>query len=323
MTQEALKRIRFGADPELFLQKGVVPPKKADGKTNKTVWSPFPITGLIGGTKYKPLPLSAQLPGFGGCSIPKNSFIQEDGAALEFNVNPSPTIGRLFTDCNHIMSAIHIFAERKGLGVYKNCSADFSPEFKQSTPQAFVIGCDPDMDAYTNQLRKAPDAIAASLTRHAGGHFHVGYDKALVPPHVVVQFLDLFLGLPSVFLDKQGLRRRFYGQAGSYREKDYGVEYRTPSNWWLPYMKHKEGIPQHLFEGVEDMMHDLILNMDVLERVYNTINWSDVQGAINEENEKIARQIINFGAKTQPALFNRAFRFIDHVEMTRTKKGDY
>ena len=45
--------------------------------------------------------------------------------------------------------------------------------------------------------------------------------------------MDLFLGIPSVLMDKGHLRKNLYGKHGAYREKAYGVEYRVLSNFWI------------------------------------------------------------------------------------------
>jgi len=45
--------------------------------------------------------------------------------------------------------------------------------------------------------------------------------------------MDLYLGVPSVLMDKGELRKQLYGKAGAYRMKPYGVEYRTLSNFWI------------------------------------------------------------------------------------------
>lgn len=319
MTQQALSRLRYGADPEVFLARKVVT-KHVTGiegkrpKVAKEQLIPVPITGMVGGTKARPLELTNKLPGWEGLRIPKGAMVQEDGTALEFNVAPAADTHRLLVDCNLMMSAINEFAAKKGLLIHQGSSAEFAEDYKKSHAQAFVIGCDPDFNAYTQQVRRPPDVVVGSLIRHAGGHFHVGYDKALVPPHIVVQFLDLFLGLPSLNMDRQGLRRQFYGQAGSYREKDYGVEYRTLSNFWLykpqsPAADYHNPAVQALFEGAETLMETLISDMGVLEHLYRTINWQDVAGAINTENHAAGQQVIGFATKIAPKLFRHLDRY--------------
>ncbi len=318
MTQEALKRIRYGADPELFLARNAAtkPPSKSDGKMAKTQYTlvPVPITGLVGGTKEVPLDLTNKLPGFEGLRFPKGAKVQEDGAALEFNTAPAPTAERMLEDISIIVDCVKIFAERKGMLVMNKPSADFSPEYQRTHPQAFRVGCDPDFNAYTGEVRVPPPDLGTSLTRHAGGHFHIGYNKDLVPANIVVQFLDVFLGLPSILRDKQGTRRRFYGQAGSYREKDYGVEYRTLSNFWLPGMSLGIGDAMCLFTGVETFMRTLISNMQSLEHLYRVLPWSDIRGAINEEDPVAAMALLRFGYKVNKDLFYDPLRFAGRME---------
>jgi hypothetical protein len=52
----------------------------------------------------------------------------------------------------------------------------------------------------------------------------------------MIYLMDLFLGVPSIFMDtdKTAPRRRtLYGQAGRFRVKPYGMEYRSLSSFWL------------------------------------------------------------------------------------------
>lgn len=52
---------------------------------------------------------------------------------------------------------------------------------------------------------------------------------------LMVKAFDLFVGVPSVMLNRRKnvlKRRSMYGQAGDYRPKDYGIEYRVCSNHW-------------------------------------------------------------------------------------------
>lgn len=322
--QQALSRIRFGADPEIFLTKRIKVNKAPEGAEvesddygYKFINQPVPVTGLIGGTKTAPLPFNNKTMGVEGGLYPPGAAIQEDGAALEFNVAPAPAINRLFRDINQIVSTINHWARDKGLRLYSNSTAEFSAEYKATHPQAFVVGCDPDMDAYTGQMREAPDAVAESLVRCAGGHIHVGYDRELVPPHIVAKFMDLILGLPSIFVDKQEVRREFYGRAGSFRIKEYGIEYRTLSNFWVPNLKYHSEYTQIMFCGLDVLMPLFVRDIARLETLYKAVPWEEVQTAINTENPKMAEQLISFAHRLDANVMRCAVDFMSYA----TKKG--
>lgn len=104
---------------------------------------------------------------------------------------------------------------------------------------AKIAGCNPEWDVYSLRCVLPPDeAFQTSLFRTAGGHVHVGADM-LSDPLVgfdVIRMMDLFIGVPSLFLDHDPTskeRRKLYGHAGSHRATDYGFEYRTLGNFWL------------------------------------------------------------------------------------------
>lgn len=118
-------------------------------------------------------------------------------------------------------------------------SADY-PQRELKDPDAREAGCSEETDAYTRETIKPPeDAIKKTPFRTAGGHIHLGGDGVLqdsIQIKLVVYALDLFVGIPSLFLDNNILaheRRQMYGRAGSFREKSYGLEYRVLSPFWL------------------------------------------------------------------------------------------
>lgn len=124
-----------------------------------------------------------------------------------------------------------------------------------------------------------------------------GEDSSLVltKPKIIIPLLDLFVGIPSVLVDRDpnaSIRRKVYGRAGEYRLPKYGIEYRTLSNFWMtsyPLMSlftglarmaqltaaeeyHKEGSTAYIWEGIDR---------------------KDVERAINDSDFKLARQIFN------------------------------
>ena len=108
-------------------------------------------------------------------------------------------------------------------------------------PLAATAGCAIDRCGYLVKDMLAPKEIIQNSTdRSGGGHVHIGDERLLrdyglyLAPSAVI--MDLFIGVPSLFLDKDptsAQRRRIYGQAGRFRICTYGMEYRTPGNFWL------------------------------------------------------------------------------------------
>lgn len=118
-------------------------------------------------------------------------------------------------------------------------SADY-PRDQLDNIVAKTAGCAPESCAYLMREVKSPAEIIESGTlRTGGGHIHLGH-KILRNggPEAVfcIYAMDLFLGLPSLIMDKDPTskrRRLIYGKAGRFRTKPYGVEYRTLGNFWL------------------------------------------------------------------------------------------
>jgi hypothetical protein len=110
-------------------------------------------------------------------------------------------------------------------------------------PGAKEFGCDPELNAYEMQVVNPPLCSPDSTFRSAGGHIHLGYMSGPEYPLIdtmgrwwAARYLDWFVGLPSVLMDTDPTsqdRRRLYGGAGNLRPKNYGLEYRTLSVFWL------------------------------------------------------------------------------------------
>lgn len=113
------------------------------------------------------------------------------------------------------------------------------------------FGCDPEYDAFDVVQVEPPACMKGNYFRSGGGHVHIGYNGGADDPNApediqyqimfnrlwVIRMCDIFLGIPSVVMDRDPTsvaRRKLYGGAGSHRLcPNYGVEYRTLSNFWL------------------------------------------------------------------------------------------
>lgn len=243
-----------GADPEVFVkQQGI----HASGY------------GLVPGTKAEPYPV-------------RNGAVQVDGMALEFNINPVATADEFVFNVQSVLAQLSEMVPE--YEVVADPVARFTAEFIQSQPdEATELGCDPDYNAWSDTENVKPDCNLPMRT--GAGHVHIGWtedESANDPEHramclALVKQLDFFLGLPSLVYDKEVDRRAMYGQAGAFRPKPYGVEYRVLSNAWL----RDEGLMRWVFQNVEQAM----ACMDApLEEKYGDIqtiiNTSDVDAAL-------------------------------------------
>lgn len=173
------------------------------------------------------------------------------------------------------------------------CSRMFSHD-QLDNRQARLFGCSADYNAH-DQGRALPCPNPDDLVeddgawRFSGGHVHLGYESE-APPFVVGAMCDVYLGLPSVALDKQGMRRSLYGSAGRYRPTEWGVEYRTLSNFWI----WDDNLRQNI--GARALALTELVEGDVarLQRLFAEIPWNDVQDAINEESETKAADLITY-----------------------------
>jgi len=265
-----MSQITVGCDPEFFIRDEM-------GDT-------VPVCGLIGGTKDHPKPMEGMKEGF---------FVQEDGAAVEFNIPPAHTPAEFAENVTSALHNIQSILTKKKLGATVLNSLALKNDWTTKFPNLLQIGCDPDFIAYESGQYgpeprvSAPDKVG--VIRGAGGHVHVGYPTDLCPPQIVAQLLDLMLALPAVPYDKQGQRRQWWGVAGLYRPKSYGIEYRTLSNWWI----WRGGSCLEIAGRSIALIESLQAHMIQWQAFYDLVNWKSVRDVIYREDEKAAKTLFN------------------------------
>lgn len=312
-----MTQFTVGCDPEFFIQplekeekqakisyddllagRVPAPAKVYKGSKKDKQYEVFPICGLLGGTKEAPLAILKDKHGEGYA-------VQEDGIAAEFNI-PACSTPRNFGQA--IANALdHIERQMlrpKGFQRSYINSLTLKDEWTKKFPNILTVGCDPDYNAHEPDAEGYPVArIAAQekvgLVRGAGGHVHVGYPLEMCPPPIMAKLLDIVLALYYVREDKQGERRKWWGHAGLYRPKSYGVEYRTLSNFWIwSYSKATE-----LACRVFALCESLPTNMIGWQACFNAVDWKQVRDVIYREDAETATTLFARYTDMFPVLY--------------------
>lgn len=252
-------KFTIGCDPEAFL---------ADVHGNLRA-----ACGLIGGSKHSPLPLTTLGDGFA---------VQEDNVAIEFNIPPASS-AREFVDS--IQRTLKVLGDgvNDSLGLHINrMSAAVFDDGELVHPLSREFGCEPDFNAWTGRKNPHPKASNPNL-RSCGGHVHVGFDTNTINRQRVIRMMDVCLGVPSVLMDEDEMRRELYGKMGAHRIKPFGVEYRTLSNFWIFHPRHIEWVYANTKRAVE-----------LADSPFAVDEYKDrILDAIDNNNKEVASHLCN------------------------------
>jgi hypothetical protein len=257
-----MSNLLLGSDPELFL-------KNRNGQY-------IPALGIIPGSKDNPTKI-------------QHGSIQPDGCAAEFNIIPAATEQDFIKNHLLVMEELANVVKVHDLELDISASAIFDEELL--TRVLCEAGCSPDFDAWRMEVNQAP-AYQGGL-RAAGGHVHISFPTAndyTEARRDFVRALDLYLGVPSVLMDKDRRRRSLYGKAGCHRPKfmDFddpydGIEYRSLSNFWLKDQRYMAWVFQQVSK-VNEIYRDIQGELEQL--------GSHIIRCINEGDEAIASTLV-------------------------------
>lgn len=261
----------IGADIEMFLMD----------KVSKEIVS---AEGYIRGTKNEP---------FNFDKSNKYFAISLDNVTSEFCIPPATTnvdwLANIKKSVDYINSIIPT-----NLMCVAQPAAILDEKYLQ-TENAKLFGCEPDFNAWLKMPNEKPSAENQNL-RSCGGHIHVGFtqlpDSELEAmgldiwrvDEMIVKTMDLYIGVPSVLQEPDNERKNLYGKAGAFRWKDYGVEYRTVSNYYL----QSDNLTKWAFDNTikaTEFVNDR--RMDELEAVGDAI-----QHCINHADKTMAGNLI-------------------------------
>lgn len=245
-----MAKIRLGCDPEVFLQNN-------EGKH-------ISVIGMIKASKWNPMQIPDMAQGF---------TLQEDNVALEYGIPPASNADEFVA---HIQAVMQKSLEYLPGLSFSNLSCTIFDEDQMQNPMAHMFGCEPDYNAWTRKQNKKPEP-SHPFMRSAGGHIHVETKR---DAYEGVKLMDLYLGVPSVLMDKGEQRKQLYGKAGACRKKPYGFEYRTLSNFWI----FKEELIRWAWRNTERAMDTYNIQGEDEEAILD---------AINNNNKEAAKYLVN------------------------------
>lgn len=251
MNKEIIKNVTLGSDPEVFLYH-----------TDNQEY--FSAVGLIKGTKKKPLQMEG---------LPVGYAWQVDNVALEYNIPACKTLNEWLIAHNNGLEYMRSNIPSE-LEILVRPSARFLSKYLENK-EARTFGCDPDFNVWTRERNIPPDTN--TTLRTCGGHISVGYeDPTMENSELIVKTMELFLGLASVVLDGDIERRDMYGKSGAFRFKNFGVEYRVLSNFWLINAEYRAWAFDQTMKAIEFINEHEEISKEASELIPRTINTGDV-----------------------------------------------
>lgn len=256
----------LAADPEMFTKD-----------SNNVITS---VAGMLGCDKWNKLKVSDGV------------NLQEDNVLVEFDIAPCDS----FAGFNKLLKE-GIEASRKiihpfGFEIAEGISSHIYSEAEIASFHESVLefGCVPDYNGLTGIPNPRPQAVNSGL-RSAGGHIHFGFsgdvEVSTQTQAKMTIMCDMFLGLTSLLIDDDNRRRELYGQAGSIRYKDYGIEYRSLSNFWIFEEAKRKWAYDQATKAFSAMK-----NEDQFFELVSILNPREVQRVINEDDKAMAESYI-------------------------------
>ena len=252
----------IGTDPEFFTTK--------NGKIDS-------VAGKLGCTKDQKLDLAPDV------------RLQEDNVLAEFDINPQQGFKAFDDNVKRGLDLVNKKLSELDMELAYGISSHIFTETELASfdKSAFVFGCTPDFNAFTGQKNPSPQAANAGL-RTAGGHVHIGFGQT-APVDMKAQqcagvLCDYYLSLLSVLMDTDTRRKELYGKASCIRFKEYGIEYRSLSNFWVANDSHRKTIYDQVEKVVKNLNFDHLMELNAklpIEKLHQIINNNEVNEADN------------------------------------------
>lgn len=249
-----------------------------------------------------------------------------DGVQAELHPRPATCRALLGNEIASCFRNLSKMMQEKGVTAdFSQCVEVSQKEMDTLSEKNKVFGCAPSLNAYEGGESKITVDPKVYRGRAAGGHIHIGnsysmyltnpeyreqfraayelnkdfnnpwmtanrLDKALKTSEIIVPVLDIVLGNTCVLIDRNPAnveRRKVYGKAGEHRIKDYGIEYRVLSNFWLrsyQLMSFVTGLCRFAVHLVEQSKPE----NDYVKALFDAVSRDDIIKAINGNDFDLA-----------------------------------
>ena len=118
------------------------------------------------------------------------------------------------------------------------------------------------------------------------GHISIGWDNPTQEQQLdMVKAMDATVGLESVLLDDDTERKKLYGKAGCFRFREYGIEARLLSNFWIKTDESLKWAWNTTMKAIE------LVNSGKIEEVKELGSY--IVEAINTNNKELAQELLN------------------------------
>ena len=150
---------------------------------------------------------------------------------------------------------------------------------------ARLAGCEPDFDVWKEGMNQPADLSTTNL-RVCGGHISIGWDNPTQEQQIdMVKAMDATVGLESILLDSDTERKKLYGKAGCFRFREYGIEYRSLSNFWIKSDESLKWAWNTTLKAID------LLNTDKINEIKELGNY--IVEAINTNNKELTQELLN------------------------------
>lgn len=276
---------RIGCDPELFL-------------FDKVLDRIVPACGLVEGTKESPI------------SLINGGMVQLDGTVLEFGTPPVlPSRNNFGKALKETLDIIRKqLSDKHGDRYELRCgaTASYHPDDIGVNHSGFLVGCDPqyvlvDGSKPVRYILESVERLDRSCVP-IGGHIHFGFADKMegrkVQDHSSLRFIRAMNGKGLDFFIKdvecESTTERadtmaFCPSLPAVRVKEYGLEFRNLSSYWLASPKTASLFSKFHNASVERAKHEMH-------------SFGDVARDIATELEKLSAKIAEQPAKYQQTL---------------------